>query len=59
MDISEINKRIEETDKEIMSLFDTRLDLTREADTDLSKSEIALKCRKYEREFLVKLAEES
>lgn len=59
MDISEINKRIEETDKEIMSLFDSRLELTREADMNLSQSEIALRCRKYEREFLVKLAEES
>ena len=48
----EPNKRIEEIDKEIAELFSERLDMCRKADEGLSTSEIALKCRKYEREVL-------
>lgn len=48
----EPNKRIEEIDNEIRKLFDERLEMTRLADEGLSTSEVALKCRKYEREQL-------
>ncbi|MBR2523721.1 MAG: prephenate dehydratase [Clostridiales bacterium] len=48
----EPNKRIEEIDSEIRKLFEERLEMTRLADEGLSNSEIALKCRKYERELL-------
>ncbi|MBP5260714.1 MAG: prephenate dehydratase [Clostridiales bacterium] len=51
-DNKDINKRIEDIDSAIAKLFNERLELTRQADEGLSASEIALRCRKYEREIL-------
>lgn len=50
----EPTKRIEEIDQEIKRLFEERLEMTQEADRGMTSSEIALKCRRYEREMLVK-----
>ena len=50
----EPNKRIEEIDSEIRKLFEERLAMTKLADEGMSTSEIALRCRKYEREQLGK-----
>ncbi|SCW69826.1 chorismate mutase / prephenate dehydratase [Ruminococcaceae bacterium YRB3002] len=48
----EPDKRIEEIDSEIRRLFEERLEMTKLADEGLTTSEIALRCRKYEREQL-------
>ncbi len=52
----ESNKRIEEIDATIADLVEERLGISKIADENLSKSEIALKCRRYERDFLSSLA---
>ena len=49
---------IENIDNRIAELFAERLTESRKADEGMLPSEIALKCRKYERDFLVKLAED-
>jgi len=51
-DNGELNKRIEQIDQEIRRLFEERLELTRLSDEGMTASEIALQCRKYEREVL-------
>ena len=45
-------KRIEEIDRQIAGLFEERLEASAAADRNLTRSEIALKCRRYERQFL-------
>ncbi len=52
----ESSKRIEQIDEEIASLVEERLTICKIADKDLTRSEIALKCRRYERDFLSSLA---
>jgi len=54
--MSDNERKIEEIDKEISDLFAQRMEASKKADENLSKSEIALKCRRYEREFLLNLA---
>ena len=51
-------QNIENIDKQIAELFATRLTESRKADEGMLPSEIALKCRRYERDFLVNLSEE-
>ncbi|MBP5655351.1 MAG: prephenate dehydratase [Clostridiales bacterium] len=51
-------QNIENIDKKIAELFAERLTESRKADEGMLPSEIALKCRKYERDFLVNLAED-
>ena len=48
----ESSLRIEEIDREIARLVEERLDASRQADEGLPSSEIALKCRRYERGFM-------
>ena len=48
----ESSLRIEEIDREIAKLVEERLDASRQADEGLPSSEIALKCRRYERGFM-------
>ena len=48
----ESSVRIEEIDREIARLVEERLDASRRADEGISSSEIALKCRRYERSFM-------
>ena len=48
----ESSLRIEEIDREIARLVEERLDASRRADEGISSSEIALKCRRYERGFM-------
>ena len=48
----ESSLRIEEIDREIAKLVEERLDASRRADEGISSSEIALKCRRYERSFM-------
>jgi len=50
-------QNIEEIDSKIADLFAKRLSESRKADEGMLPSEIALKCRKYERDFLLKLSE--
>ena len=45
-------KRIEEIDQQIKELFAERLEASKMANETLSKSEIALKSRRYERSYL-------
>lgn len=52
----ESTKRIEEIDQQIADLVEERLGISKIADENLTKSEIALKCRRYERDFLSSLA---
>ena len=57
-DIKKIEEQnIEDIDSRIAELFATRLTESRKADEGMLPSEIALKCRKYERDFLLKLSE--
>ena len=48
----ESTRRIEEIDREIAKLVEERLDASRQADEGLPASEIAQKCRRYERGFM-------
>ena len=48
----ESSARIEEIDREIAKLVEERLEASRRADEGISSSEIALKCRRYERSFM-------
>jgi len=50
------DKRIEEIDLEMSKLFSERLKLSKIADENLKSSDIALRCRKYERAFLADIA---
>ena len=54
----ESSLRIEEIDREIAKLVEERLDASRQADEGLPGSEIALKCRRYERGFMNNLEKE-
>ena len=54
----ESSARIEEIDREIAKLVEERLDASRRADEGLPASEIALKCRRYERGFMNNLEHE-
>ena len=48
-------KRIEEIDEQIKELFKERLEASKMANETLTKSEIALKSRRYERSYLAGL----
>ena len=48
-------KRIEEIDEQIKELFAERLEASKAANETLTKSEIALKSRRYERSYLAGL----
>lgn len=54
----ESSRRIEEIDHEIAKLVEERLDASRHADEGLPASEIAQKCRRYERGFMNNLEHE-
>ena len=54
----ESSRRIEEIDHEIAKLVEERLDASRKADEGIPASEIAQKCRRYERGFMNSLEQE-
>ena len=54
----ESTRRIEEIDHEIAKLVEERLDASRQADEGMSASEIAQKCRHYERGFMNSLEQD-